>query len=47
MLKAKQPNSRTIMNFSSIKLSVEIKIHGSYFNFKQMEMKIFKLSLNN
>jgi hypothetical protein len=47
MLKVKKSNLRITMNFSSIKLSKETKIHVSTFNFKQMDMVGFKALLNN
>jgi hypothetical protein len=42
MLGAKKPNSRTITNSSSIKLSKELEIPNSCLYFKQMEMEKFK-----
>jgi hypothetical protein len=47
MLEAKKPNSRTIMDYSSIEVSKEPKVLDCFFNFKQMEMVEFKTSLNN
>jgi hypothetical protein len=47
MLQAKQLNSITTIDFSSIKLSNEIEIEISSFSFNQMETIKFKTSLNN
>jgi len=38
MLEAKNPNSRTTVDSFSIKLSRELEILNSSFDFKQMEM---------
>jgi hypothetical protein len=46
MLEAKKPNSRATMDSFSIKLSKEIEILLSSFNFKQLQMAKFKASLN-
>jgi hypothetical protein len=46
MLEAKKPNSRTIMDSLSIKVSKEPKVLDSFFNFKQMEMVECKALFN-